>query len=108
MNNMPTKIDFTSIKKTIKDALIPPDSQIKPKPRPVQARTAAGQKSATDAGTNKEPAVEVEVSFLTPGGEDKQNNPYGFTKKNLQEAIIWSEIIGEPVCKRRKRRQYGS
>ena len=26
----------------------------------------------------------------------------------LQEAIIWSEIIGKPVCKRRKRSYYGS
>ncbi len=25
----------------------------------------------------------------------------------LQEAIIWSEILGKPVCKRRKRSYYG-
>jgi DNA anti-recombination protein RmuC len=26
------------------------------------------------------------------------------TQKNLQEAIIWSEILGKPMCKRRERR----
>jgi hypothetical protein len=26
------------------------------------------------------------------------------TSKQLQEAIIWSEILGKPLCKRRKRR----
>ena len=26
------------------------------------------------------------------------------SQERLQEAIIWSEIIGEPLCKRRKRR----
>jgi hypothetical protein len=25
----------------------------------------------------------------------------------LQEAIIWSEILGKPICKRRKRSYYG-
>jgi hypothetical protein len=29
----------------------------------------------------------------------------GFSQKKLQEAIIWSEILGKPVCKRRKRRE---
>lgn len=27
--------------------------------------------------------------------------------KHLQDAIIWSEILGKPVCKRRKRSYYG-
>lgn len=27
--------------------------------------------------------------------------------RQLQEAIIWSEILGKPVCKRRKRSYYG-
>lgn len=26
------------------------------------------------------------------------------SRKKLQDAVIWSEIIGEPLCKRRKRR----
>lgn len=29
------------------------------------------------------------------------------SSEKLQEAIIWSEIIGKPVCKRRKRSYYG-
>lgn len=30
--------------------------------------------------------------------------PMDLTQKKLEEAIIWSEILGEPMCKRRKRR----
>jgi hypothetical protein len=29
------------------------------------------------------------------------------SSKRLQEAIIWSEILGNPVSKRRKRRYHG-
>jgi len=29
---------------------------------------------------------------------------FGVSQKKLQEAIIWSEILGKPMCKRRKRR----
>lgn len=29
-----------------------------------------------------------------------------FTDTDLQQAIIWSEILGKPMCKRRERRNY--
>ncbi|MHB8127947.1 MAG: hypothetical protein ACYDEX_03005 [Mobilitalea sp.] len=29
---------------------------------------------------------------------------YELTPRKIREAIVWSEILGEPVCKRRKRR----
>lgn len=31
-------------------------------------------------------------------------DPFDLSQKNLQEAIIWSEILGKPMCKRRKSR----
>lgn len=36
-----------------------------------------------------------------------ENSSSIITRKKLQEAVIWSEIIREPLCKRRKRRGYG-
>ncbi|MDD3172766.1 MAG: hypothetical protein PHF63_03770 [Herbinix sp.] len=32
------------------------------------------------------------------------NDSADLTQKNLQEAIIWSEILGKPMCKRRNNR----
>jgi len=29
---------------------------------------------------------------------------YELTPRKIREAIVWSEIIGDPMCKRRKRR----
>ena len=29
---------------------------------------------------------------------------YELTPRKIREAIVWSEILGEPMCKRRKRR----
>lgn len=36
-----------------------------------------------------------------------KNSSFNLSSEKLQEAIIWSEIIGKPVCKRRKRNYYG-
>lgn len=51
----------------------------------------------------KETRVYEEYNFL------RQGNPAKYREKvvsadKLQEAIIWSEILGQPVSKRRKRR----
>lgn len=41
--------------------------------------------------------------------QKKQVDPIdkSLSPKHLQDAIIWSEILGKPICKRRKRSYYG-
>ncbi len=112
MYNMQTRIDLASIGKTIRNALIPPESQITPRsgmtavtnsiPKP-----AADQKAVTGVDEEKKPTVQIELSLQTPEREKEPGYPFDFTLKHLQDAIVWSEIIGKPVCKKRKRRQYG-
>ncbi len=41
--------------------------------------------------------------------QKKQIDPINknLPSEHLQDAIIWSEILGKPICKRRKRSYYG-
>lgn len=65
----------------------------------------------TDRNYNSE---KTSVTVILPDitNTDKSQNIHvsnlEFTKDKLQEAIIWSEIVGKPLCKRRKRRSYGN
>ncbi len=46
--------------------------------------------------------VDIDISLTR-----KVSNDYldlQISHKKLQEAIIWSELLGKPICKRRKRR----
>ncbi|MGB4657579.1 MAG: hypothetical protein WBI07_00180 [Mobilitalea sp.] len=36
--------------------------------------------------------------------EAVNNFDFNISQKKLQEAVIWSEILGKPMCKREKRR----
>ena len=51
---------------------------------------------------NKSQDPDIIIQNKTIDWVDKSLSP-----KHLQDAIIWSEILGKPVCKRRKRSYYG-
>ena len=53
-------------------------------------------------------APKVEVSITTPVIQESNKQTDDVTHTDLQQAIIWSEILGKPVCKRRVRRYYGN
>jgi len=36
--------------------------------------------------------------------EDVNNFEFDISQKKLQEAVVWAEILGKPMCKREKRR----
>ncbi|MDF2905691.1 MAG: hypothetical protein K0R34_1012 [Herbinix sp.] len=50
----------------------------------------------------------VEVTVSTPVMKGKNQESDVLTQNDLQQAIIWSEILGKPVSKRRERRYYGN
>lgn len=54
---------------------------------------------------DKDDDYEGEVRTYTIKKTD--NSQLEITQRKLQEAIIWSEILGKPVSKRRKRSFYG-
>jgi hypothetical protein len=49
----------------------------------------------------------VEVTATAPGIKADNLESDVLTQSDLQQAIIWSEILGKPLSKRRKRRYYG-
>lgn len=52
------------------------------------------------------PKVEIVVaSPVVPTATQKTDE---ITQADLQQAIIWSEILGKPMSKRRERRYYGN
>ena len=56
----------------------------------------------------KQPELKAEVSSVTiPIIQETASHSDVLTQVDLQQAIIWSEILGKPVCKRRVRRYYG-
>lgn len=61
--------------------------------------------SSTDAITGR---ADAQVSIVNQNVKSG-NQPYFNIEaggKKLQEAVIWSEILGKPLSKRRKRRYY--
>ncbi len=112
MKYMQTRVDIGSIKKAIWNTLIPPESQATPRtgamPGPkALAKRPADQGAEEKEKSGREASLSPELSVKTPDPGMAADNPYDFSQKHLQDVIIWSEIIGKPVCKKRKRRQYG-
>jgi hypothetical protein len=54
------------------------------------------------------PLPKVEVTVTTPVFQVATPQKDAFAEVDLQQAIIWSEILGKPVSKRRERRYYGN
>lgn len=51
---------------------------------------------------NEKEETDSNVKFSSVNTPETSN--MNISSKQLQEAIIWSEILGKPLCKRRKRR----
>ncbi len=65
--------------------------QVKVEPKPVE-----------------EPSVVDTVVVTVAEAKTKTPESDKITQADLQQAIIWSEILGKPMCKRRERRTYGN
>ena len=55
----------------------------------------------------KQPPKEI-GSVAMPVNQVTTRQTDEITQADLQQAIIWSEILGKPVSKRRERRYYGN
>ncbi len=67
------------------------------------------QKNATDQKKTSEQKKPIEVkinvdTFGIPELIAQEESEIVVSQERLQEAIIWSEILGKPVSRRRKRR----
>lgn len=52
--------------------------------------------------------IVLEIPFKDMGSTEKKVDSKNFnvsaSRSKLQEAIIWTEILGKPMCKRRRKR----
>jgi hypothetical protein len=60
-----------------------------------------------DPKPEEKPVAKVAVTVTVPNSQEKVQEKDLAAQIDLQQAIIWSEIIGKPMCKRRERRYYG-
>ena len=83
------------------------------KPGAVQAKLPnQGKKSEKEAIPEKKASDQKKASDLTlqmrgvtiPSVLMPKTDPEEVSQERLQEAVIWSEILGKPLSKRRKRR----
>jgi hypothetical protein len=68
--------------------------QVKVDPKPVDRPTVLVE-TTMKAGSNQTDTLNTDTL-----------NTNTLTNADLQQAIIWSEILGKPMCKRRERRNY--
>ncbi|MDF2486070.1 MAG: hypothetical protein K0R46_2238 [Herbinix sp.] len=52
------------------------------------------------------PMVQVVTTMKAGSNQTDTLDTNALTNADLQQAIIWSEILGKPMCKRRERRNY--
>ena len=50
----------------------------------------------------------TEVTLTLPSSQVTSRQTEDFTATDLQQAVIWSEILGRPASKRKERRYYGN
>ena len=83
------------------------NQQLYPDQKPVQTQVNLREGSA-DPVRNQGAEAGVTAAVPKYQRECKEKSEKSFLDRpNLQEAILWSEILGKPVCRRRKRRSYG-
>jgi len=76
---------------------------------PQQVETNSKTNINTDSKANIKTNIKTNMPVLNQSVGNLANNKnqvYELTPEKLQEAILWSEILGKPVCKRRKCRVY--
>ena len=66
-------------------------------------------KEKSKAKTTEKSAEKVTEKIAFVQNNVRQTKPvktfdYELTSRKIREAIVWSEILGEPMCKRRKRK----
>jgi hypothetical protein len=72
-------------------------------PKPDANKSVKGEQKMSG-----KPLPKVEVTVTTPVIQVATPQTDTFAEVDLQQAIIWSEILGKPVSKRRERRYYGN
>lgn len=50
----------------------------------------------------------IELTLALPINQVTSGQTEEFTPTDLQQAVIWSEVLGKPVSKRKERRYYGN
>lgn len=95
-----SKAVFNTWNKLINSA----NQQWSPDKKPVQPQVNTRE---TDIKPSRNQGVDVKITPAVPGNQGERTDKNFLDSSNLKEAIVWSEILGKPVCKRRKRRYYG-
>lgn len=62
----------------------------------------------TENQADKTPDITVDIDISLTRKVSNDDLDLQISHKKLQEAIIWSELLGKPVCKRRKKKIYGN
>ncbi len=84
------------------------NQQLYPEKKPVQTKVNIREGGA-DPVRNQGAEAGVTAAAPKYQRECTEKGEKSFLDRpNLQEAILWSEILGKPVCRRRKRRSYGN
>lgn len=81
------------------------DQQLKPDMKPAQDPAKIVE---DDSKPVRNRGVNAGISAAIPRDQGECAEKNFLDRPNLQEAILWSEILGKPVSKRRKRRYYGN
>ena len=64
-----------------------------------------GEKTSQEKPQEK---LKIEVALALPINQATSRQTEEFTPTDLQQAVIWSEVLGKPVSKRKERRYYGN
>jgi hypothetical protein len=82
--------------------------KIADKKRPTNTSSKTNNTASTDKSVSKNITENLySMNSLMEDNLKDNNGALDFSnlsQKRLQEAIIWSEILGKPMCKRRERR----
>ncbi|MDF2540517.1 MAG: hypothetical protein K0S47_235 [Herbinix sp.] len=67
-----------------------------------------GKEQSSDKGIAPTIIFDVRANANRNMQNDQELFQPQFSQRRLQEAVIWSEILGKPVSKRKKRYPYGN
>lgn len=71
--------------------------------KPAGDKAVMGKPAGKNGVNAAPPEIKIDLTNFDRSGKKVSSEPV-ITQKELQKAIIWSEILGQPVCKRGKRR----
>lgn len=80
---------------------------VKPEVRSVAKNVVSPGKAVvsdrTENNADKTADISVDIDINIDRKRDTNGLNLQISQQKLREAIIWSELLGKPVCKRRKR-----